>query len=350
MVIAAALSIQDPRERPADAREAADAAHARFADPDSDFLGYLRLWNDLREEQAARSTNQFRKMCRAGFLNYRVREWQDLRSAAPGHPRPGHDRELRAGRARRDPHRAARRAARTWARGTPPPGLPRGAWRPVQHLPRISAVPQAAALGDGGRARRDHPAVGPHRRPDRAGVGRGVGRAPGQAQLQRAALGRRSGRGPGLREGDAVRRGARAVPSGRVRAGGPGGLPRAVHPARAGRGRLAQPPRVPPAQPRPGRGGPGPGGPRPASGRWSTGTHVRGSTTSGWARWVSRAGFRQLVEGGRRSHPTCWTSAVTCCWTTSPARCQGDTPTSGSRTGCGFSSATGSSPAARTTA
>ncbi len=78
-IIAAALSIQDVRERPAEARAAAEEAHRRFADPDSDFLGLLRLWDHLREQQKALSSNQFRKLCRAEYLNYlRVREWQDL--------------------------------------------------------------------------------------------------------------------------------------------------------------------------------------------------------------------------------------------------------------------------------
>src|SRR6185503_421299 len=79
MVIAAALSIQDPRERPVEKRQAADASHARFSDPDSDFLAYLNLWNHLRDRQAALSSNQFRRLCRTEFLNYlRVREWQDV--------------------------------------------------------------------------------------------------------------------------------------------------------------------------------------------------------------------------------------------------------------------------------
>jgi ATP-dependent helicase HrpA len=79
IVIAAALSIQDPRERPAEDRAAAEALHARFDDPRSDFLGYLNLWNHLREQQAALSGNQFRKRCREEHLHFlRVREWQDL--------------------------------------------------------------------------------------------------------------------------------------------------------------------------------------------------------------------------------------------------------------------------------
>ncbi|MFC6882457.1 ATP-dependent RNA helicase HrpA [Actinomadura yumaensis] len=81
LVIAAALSIQDPRERPAEHQQAADELHRRFADPTSDFLAYLNLWNHLREQQRELSGNQFRRMCKNEFLHFlRVREWQDLHS------------------------------------------------------------------------------------------------------------------------------------------------------------------------------------------------------------------------------------------------------------------------------
>jgi ATP-dependent helicase HrpA len=79
LVIAAALSIQDPRERPTDNQQAADAAHRRFAQPESDFLAYVALWDYLAERQRELSGSAFRRLCRAEFLNYlRVREWQDL--------------------------------------------------------------------------------------------------------------------------------------------------------------------------------------------------------------------------------------------------------------------------------
>ncbi|MEV0806103.1 ATP-dependent RNA helicase HrpA [Micromonospora sp. NPDC050200] len=79
MVIAAALSIQDPRERPADKQAQADQAHARFADSESDFVAFLNLWRYLREQQRALSSSAFRRMCKAEHLNYlRVREWQDI--------------------------------------------------------------------------------------------------------------------------------------------------------------------------------------------------------------------------------------------------------------------------------
>ncbi|WP_062465083.1 ATP-dependent RNA helicase HrpA [Demequina soli] len=78
-VIAAALSIQDPRERPTERREEADLLHRRFADPTSDLLSYLNLWEHVRERQHALSGNQFRRLCRSEMLNFlRVREWQDL--------------------------------------------------------------------------------------------------------------------------------------------------------------------------------------------------------------------------------------------------------------------------------
>ncbi len=79
LVIAAALSIPDPRERPADAEQQAAQKHARFADEHSDFVSYLNLWNYLREQRHERSGNQFRRMCREEYLHYlRIREWQDL--------------------------------------------------------------------------------------------------------------------------------------------------------------------------------------------------------------------------------------------------------------------------------
>ena len=79
LVLAAALSIPDPRERPADREEAARQKHARFADEHSDFISYLNLWRYLREQRKERSGNAFRRMCREEFLHYlRIREWQDL--------------------------------------------------------------------------------------------------------------------------------------------------------------------------------------------------------------------------------------------------------------------------------
>lgn len=79
LVLAAALTIPDPRERPTDREEAARQMHARFAAENSDFMGYLNLWRYLREQRRELSGNAFRRVCRDEFLHYlRVREWQDL--------------------------------------------------------------------------------------------------------------------------------------------------------------------------------------------------------------------------------------------------------------------------------
>ncbi|WP_329366699.1 ATP-dependent RNA helicase HrpA [Streptomyces sp. NBC_01483] len=79
MVIAAALSIQDPRERPADKQTQADQQHARFRDETSDFLAFLNLWRYVREQQKERGSSAFRRMCKQEYLNFlRIREWQDI--------------------------------------------------------------------------------------------------------------------------------------------------------------------------------------------------------------------------------------------------------------------------------
>ncbi|GAA2146686.1 ATP-dependent RNA helicase HrpA [Arthrobacter humicola] len=79
MILAAALTIQDPRERPTDKQQLAAEKHARFRDENSDFTGYLNLWNYLQEKQQELSSTAFRRLCRTEFINYlRVREWQDL--------------------------------------------------------------------------------------------------------------------------------------------------------------------------------------------------------------------------------------------------------------------------------
>ncbi|MGW5970077.1 ATP-dependent RNA helicase HrpA [Streptomyces sp. NPDC055186] len=79
MVIAAALSIQDPRERPAEKQTQADQQHARFRDETSDFLAYLNLWRYVREQQKERGSSSFRRMCKQEYLNFlRIREWQDI--------------------------------------------------------------------------------------------------------------------------------------------------------------------------------------------------------------------------------------------------------------------------------
>ncbi len=99
-VIAAALSIQDPRERPYDKIDQAAAAHARFAHPESDFLTYLQIWNRYSDHfDQMKSQSQWRKFCRDHFLSYRrMKEWRDVyaqimdiisgKAAAPSRRKP----------------------------------------------------------------------------------------------------------------------------------------------------------------------------------------------------------------------------------------------------------------------
>jgi ATP-dependent helicase HrpA len=79
ITIAAFLSIQDPRERPADARQQADAAHAAFADPKSDFVGVLNLWRDYHTAHEELTQSKLRDWCSRHFLSFmRMREWREL--------------------------------------------------------------------------------------------------------------------------------------------------------------------------------------------------------------------------------------------------------------------------------
>ena len=79
LVIASALAIQDPRERPADRQQQADQQHARFRHPRSDFLTLLNLWRYYEEQRQSLSENRLRRLCKREFLSYlRMREWRDM--------------------------------------------------------------------------------------------------------------------------------------------------------------------------------------------------------------------------------------------------------------------------------
>ncbi|PZF43581.1 MULTISPECIES: ATP-dependent RNA helicase HrpA [unclassified Curtobacterium] len=108
IAIVSALSIQDPRERPLEKRAHADQLHARFADPTSDFLTLLNLWNHIEEQQEELSSSAFRRLCKAEFLNYlRIREWQDLYRQLS---RAAKQVDVRVGQARSDDGDAVHRA------------------------------------------------------------------------------------------------------------------------------------------------------------------------------------------------------------------------------------------------
>jgi ATP-dependent helicase HrpA len=79
LIIASALSVQDPRERPMDKQEAADEAHRKFKDERSDFIGYLKLWDFYHQQTEHLSTSKLRKLCQTNFLSFvRMREWRDI--------------------------------------------------------------------------------------------------------------------------------------------------------------------------------------------------------------------------------------------------------------------------------
>ncbi len=79
LIIASALSIQDPRERPLDQQQKADTAHRKFTHPDSDFLTLLAIWEDYHDEFEAMTLGKLRKFCTAHFLSFmRMREWRDV--------------------------------------------------------------------------------------------------------------------------------------------------------------------------------------------------------------------------------------------------------------------------------
>ena len=270
MAIVAGLTIQDPRERPVERRGTADEFHARFADPTSDFLTLLNLWNYLEEQQRELSSSAFRRLCKTEFLNFlRVREWQDvyrqLRQLAK--PLGSDDR-----RGEREPRRHPQVPARRSSVAHRDQGCDREHERPprvdesrpeiarrrvhrspageVRHLPRFDAGEASAERGDERRTRRDEPAVRADERRHRPGVGRADRRRPLQTQLQRAALGEEPGRGRRLRACDALRCADHPPPTCAVLAHRPGALARALHPPRARRRRMGFEAGVRPREPR----------------------------------------------------------------------------------------------------
>ena len=167
LVLTAALSIPDPRERPVDREEAARQKHARFADETSDFMSYLNLWRYLREQRKTLSSSAFRRMCRNEFLHFlRIREWQDLVGQLRSIAR---DLGIRESDVQADPARvhAALLAGTAVACGDATRGCARLSGRAqlaIRPGARLGAQQTAAALGCGGRAGRDQPPVRTDRR------------------------------------------------------------------------------------------------------------------------------------------------------------------------------------------
>ena len=177
LVIAAALSIVDPRERPPDQQQQAAEHHNRFVDPTSDFLAYLSLWTYLREQRKELSSSAFRRRCKAEHLHWlRIREWEDvhsqlrqiagglgIHSSGSAGPRP----------CRLDPPVAPRRpplARRHLRRGAARvPGLPPD---PLHPRPWHRSREGPAPVGRRRRAGRDRPPPRPNRREGPTGVDR----------------------------------------------------------------------------------------------------------------------------------------------------------------------------------
>ena len=239
LVIASALSVQDPRVRPMDNAAAADERHKRFADERSDFLALLKLWQLFE--------GKWEKACRENFLSIpRMREWRDVHSqlhSDRGRARlarlergPGESRRLPS-----DPPRAACRAARQRRPA-------RGGGRELHRRARDQVLgpsrlvdAQAGQVARRRRAGRDHAPVRANGRRDRAAVARGPGRAPDQAPARTPALGegaRASGRA-GARH--AVRAAGVRQPAHPLRAARAGARARDLHPLGAGRRRLRDP-------------------------------------------------------------------------------------------------------------
>lgn len=136
LIIAAALSVQDPRERPLDKQQAADAAHAEFRDEHSDFLSYLKLWSWYHQQAKQLSTNKLRRACQERFLSYtRMREWHDIHEQL---------QEL-LNEMRPQPQQPARLPAQGRPRPNPPRPRRRPFTRPAQSATSTPAGPAAAA-------------------------------------------------------------------------------------------------------------------------------------------------------------------------------------------------------------
>ena len=207
-------------------------------------------------------------MLREEFLHYlRIREWQDLHAQLRQAAR---NAGLTLNDVAADPDRIhiavlSGLLSQVGLREERDQGVPRRPRRQVHDLPRLAAGEEAAALGDGRRAGGDLPAVRAHRRPDRAGVDRAARRAPGQAHLLGAALVAQARGRRRHRARHAARHPDRRRPQRRPRPHRPGDRTRAVHPARARRGRLGHPPPLLPRQPGAARGRRGAGAPGAAA-------------------------------------------------------------------------------------
>ena len=284
-VIAAGLSAQDPRERPTEKAGEADAAHARFTDPRSDFLSWLALWEHVRTQRRELSGNRFRKQCAAEYLNFlRIREWQDL--AAQLRQLTDELGLTATNPPRRSPRTSPTASTRPCSPAcSPSSGSPtsRRSRNRASRSPSVGRSPSttdpAAPGSRSGRARRSP--SGPRRSswPPSSSRPPGCGRAPSRASTRRgpnrppatwspAPTPSRGGRSavaaPSPSSGSRCSGCPRDGPQRRLRAHRPRDLPRAVPAPRTRRGRLERPPRLRAPQHRRARAGRRDGTPRPS--------------------------------------------------------------------------------------
>ena len=270
LIIAAALEVQDPRERPLEKQEAADKAHAQFAHEQSDFLSYLKLWDFYHKLKDTLSRNQLQKACRQNFLSFmRMREWLDVHrelleiveeGERGGHADPKSPRPLPISGA------PAKWVVERGANDRLPPTTSHPKYDSIHRAILAGLLSSIATRGEkhdyhvagGGKANlwpgsgmfrskakwivaaelaRDHAPLPAVLRADRSPLDRAAGRAPDQTDLQRPALGKPVGLGRGPGTADAFRAGDRCRAAGAVWADRRRGLAAASDRAWPGRGR-----------------------------------------------------------------------------------------------------------------
>ena len=332
LVLAAALSIQDPRERPEEHIDLANAAHKRFDVPGSDLLSILALWDHLRTQQRALSGNQFRRLCKAEYLNYlRVREWVDLFSQLR---QVAGDLGIRPRKEVAEPDRIhqsvlAGLLSHIGMRADEGREL-RGARGSTFTIARGSVLARkpprwvmAAELVETNRLWARRVATIEPAWAER------LGRAPRAAVLRRAALGRAARRGRDRGDRHAVRAADRQRAHRAVRPDRPRRRPLALHPACPRAAGVGDPPRVRRAQPassatvsrgwRPGC----------AAATSSTTTSCTRSTPSGCPT-TSRPGAAS-TSGSSASVISTPSTSPTTCWRPAPGSAPPTTPTRGAR-------------------
>ncbi len=259
LVIASALSVPDPRDRPLAKQQAADQAHLLFRDERSDFLSLLALWQFFDAKLGEKLTHRrLVDACRAHFVSYlRLREWRDVHAQlaseiaeqgwkwTPEFPAAVDIGEIPIDsfRVARGPHRQHRHARRRERR------LRRRPRHPVLPASGVGHREKAAEVGAGRRARRNVTALRAVRRENRARMDRSGRGRPRDARLLRAALGRRSRRSGGERTRAALRTDPRPAAARFPRRHRPQDRARGVHSRGARPRRARDEGRLPAAQP-----------------------------------------------------------------------------------------------------